>query len=163
MVQYTIAQSPEEVLIEIPGKDSKKARDKAMDQLIDLMDEGKLSTNLSDGFDPQQFIAVKEPTTPAAVQKDEDAVTEAVQILSHLANLKVKMQGSRDEALQVRDLVNVLFSDDTITEEDVIRLKEGLKTLKQFAQSNLRYREARSQAEAARKTLDEALKPSTEP
>ncbi|MEO0489646.1 MAG: hypothetical protein AAFZ49_08815 [Cyanobacteria bacterium J06659_2] len=158
MVQYTLAQSPE-VLIEITGKDSKKARDKAMDQLVDLMDEGKLPTNLSDGFDPQQFIAVKEPMPSAAVQKDEDAVTEAVQILSQLANLKVKMQSSRDEALQVRELVDLLFTDEPITEDQVTHLKDGFKTLKQFAQSNLRYRDARSQAESARTILNQALEP----
>lgn len=159
MVWYTIAQSPEDVRIEIPGKDSKKAREKAMDQLIELMDEGKLSTALSDGFDPQQFIAVKEPIPNPAVQQEEDAVTEAVQILSQLANLKVKMQGSREEALQVRDLIDLLFTDEPISEDQVTSLKDGFKTLKQFAQSNLRYRDARSQAEDARKTLDEALKP----
>ncbi|MEM6592085.1 MAG: hypothetical protein AAF651_09525, partial [Cyanobacteria bacterium P01_C01_bin.73] len=60
MVQYTLAQSPE-VVIPVPGKDSKKARDKAMDHLVSLMDEGKLPTSLSDGFDPQQFITVQDP------------------------------------------------------------------------------------------------------
>ena len=37
MVQYSLAQSPELILI-VPGKDSAKARDKAMDQ---LMEEGE--------------------------------------------------------------------------------------------------------------------------
>jgi hypothetical protein len=37
MVQYTLAQCPE-VILTVPGKDSKKAREKAMDQLVELMD-----------------------------------------------------------------------------------------------------------------------------
>ena len=156
MVQYTLAQSPE-VVIPVPGKDSKKARDKAMDHLVSLMDEGKLPTSLSDGFDPQQFITVQDPAPTPAVQRDEDAVTEAVQILSQLATLKVKTQSSRTDALKVRELVDLLFTDQPITDEQIASLKDGFKTLKQFAQSNLRYRDARSQAESARSVLDSAL------
>ena len=40
MVQYTLAQSPE-VILTVSGKDSRKAREKAMDQLVDLMDDGR--------------------------------------------------------------------------------------------------------------------------
>lgn len=158
MVQYTLAQSPE-VVLDISGKDSRKAREKAMDQLVELMDEGKLPTNLTDGFDPQQFIEVKPLESNADLKSQEDTVVEAVQMLSHLATLKVKMQDSREEALQVRELVDLLFSDEPITEEQVASLKDGFKTLKSFAQSNLKYRDARSQAETARQILDEALKP----
>jgi hypothetical protein len=158
MVQYTLAQSPEVILM-VSGKDSRKAREKAMDQLIELMDEGKLPTNLANGFDPQQFIEVKTPDLPSEVKHQEDAVVEAVQVLSHLATLKVKMQESREEALEVRKLVDLLFVDEPITEDQLSTLKDGFKTLKSFAQSNLRYKEARSQAEAARQVLDEALNP----
>lgn len=49
MVQYTLAQSPE-IILTVSGKDSAKAREKAMDQLIELMDEGKLPTELEEGF-----------------------------------------------------------------------------------------------------------------
>ncbi|MCY7278644.1 MAG: hypothetical protein LH702_34160, partial [Phormidesmis sp. CAN_BIN44] len=59
MVQYTLAQSPE-VILTVPGKDSVKAREKAMDQLMELMDDGKLPTDLTDGFSPKQFIEVKD-------------------------------------------------------------------------------------------------------
>lgn len=158
MVQYTLAQSPE-VILAVPGRDSRKAREKAMDQLVDLMDDGKLPTNLADGFGPHQFIEVKEPESTPDLKHQEDTIVEAVQVLSHLATLKVKTQESREEALQVRQLVDLLFTDEAITEEQIASLKDGFKTLKTFAQSNLKFREARSQAEAARQVLDEALKP----
>jgi hypothetical protein len=157
MVQYTLAQSPE-VVLNVTGKDSRKAREKAMDQLVELMDDGKLPTNLADGFDPQQLIEVKTPDITADVKSREDAVVEAVQVLNHLATLKVKMQDSREEALEVRKLIDLLFTDEPITEEQLANLKDGFKTLKSFAQSNLKYRDARSQAEVARQVLDEALK-----
>ena len=155
MVQYTLAQSPE-VILTVPGKDSTKAREKAMDQLMDLMDEGKLPTELAEGFGPQQLIEVKESATDTA--SDEDAVTQAVQVLSNLATLKLKVQDSRSEALEVRAAVDILFTDKSVSEEEIARLKEGFKVLKNFAQANLRYQEARSKAEQARAVLDKALK-----
>ncbi|WP_071189228.1 hypothetical protein [Trichormus sp. NMC-1] len=155
MVQYTLAQSPE-IILSVPGKDSAKARDKAMDQLMELMDTDQLSTELEEGFGPQQLIEVKEPTIDNT--SGEDAITQAVQILNNLATLKLKVQESRSEALEIRKAVDVLFSDNMVTEEEITRLKEGFKVLKNFAQANIRYQEARTKAEQARQVLDQALK-----
>ncbi|MBE9230948.1 hypothetical protein IQ231_04410 [Cuspidothrix issatschenkoi LEGE 03284] len=155
MVQYSLAQSPE-IILTVPGKDSAKARDKAMDQLMELMDAGELPTELEEGFGPQQLIEVKEPTTDTSSREDE--ITQAVQILSNLASLKLKVQESRTEALEIRKAIDVLFSDKSVTEEEITYLKEGFKVLKNFAQANLRYQEARSKAEQARQILDQALK-----
>jgi hypothetical protein len=154
MVQYTLAQSPE-IILTVSGKDSPKSREKAMDQLIELMDAGKLPTELSDGFGPHQFIEVKEH--PHLNNADEDAITQAVQILSNLAALKLKVQESRSEAFNVRTKIDLLFSDDPVSEDEITSLKEGFKVLKTYAQANLRYREARVQAEDARAVLDRAL------
>jgi hypothetical protein len=155
MVQYSLAQSPE-VLLTVPGKDSAKAREKAMDQLMELMDAGQLPTDLADGFSAKQLIEVKDLETDTA--NDEDAVTQAVQVLSNLATLKLKVQDSRAEALKVRAQVDILFSDKAVSEEEIASLKDGFKVLKSFAQVNLRYQEARAKAEQARAVLDEALK-----
>ncbi|MBF2061024.1 hypothetical protein [Fischerella thermalis] len=155
MVQYTLAQSPD-IILTVPGKDSAKAREKAMDQLMQLMDEGKLPTELEDGFSAKQLIEVKEVSMDTT--SGEDEITQAVQILSNLATLKLKVQDSRAEALEVRKQVDILFSDDSVTEEEITRLKEGFKVLKTFAQANLRYQEAKAKAEQARQILDRALK-----
>jgi cell division protein FtsB len=85
-----------------------------------------------------------------------------VQILSSLATLKLKAQESKTEAMQVRKQIDVLFTDETVSEEEITHLKEGFKVLKNYAQTNLRYREARTQAEHARTVLDRALQ-SSEP
>lgn len=155
MVQYTLAQSPE-IMLTVSGKDSAKAREKAMDQLMELMDAGKLTTELEEGFSPQQLIEVKEPAHGST--SGEDSITQAVQILNNLATLKLKVQETRTEALEIRQAVDVLFLDNPVTEEEIARLKEGFKVLKNFAQANLRYQEARTKAEQARQVLDEALK-----
>ncbi|NJL45870.1 MAG: hypothetical protein HC922_09450 [Leptolyngbyaceae cyanobacterium SM2_3_12] len=156
MVQYTLAQSPD-VVFTVPGKDSAKAREKAMDQLMAMLDEGELTTSLADGFSAQQLVEVKPMPPSEVVQQNEDAVVQAIQVLNQLATLKVKVQDSRTEALQVRALVDLLFTDEPLDEAQLTELKEGFKVLKSFAQSNLRFREARSQAEEARRVLDEAL------
>jgi soluble cytochrome b562 len=155
MVHYSLAQSPE-VVLTVPGKDSVKAREKAMDQLLELMEAGELPTDLSEGFGPQQFIEVKEPVPTAT--EENDAIAQAVQVLSNLATLKIKVQASKAEAMKVRAQVDQLFTDEPIDEEELVQLKEGFKVLKTFAQANLRFREARSQAEQARAVLDQALK-----
>lgn len=155
MVDYTLKQSPE-IILSVSGKDSKKAREKAMDQLMDLMDEGKLPTDLAEGFGPEQLIEVKEPT--ADTSSEEDEISAAVQVLSNLATLKLKVQESRSEALAVRTAIDILFTDQLVSEEEITRLKEGFKTLKTFAQANIRYHEARKKAESARMVLDAALK-----
>ena len=155
MVKYTLAQSPE-VILDVPGKDSAKAREKAMDQLMELMDDGSLDTDLEEGFSPQQLIEVKD--LPIGDRSDDDGITQAVQVLNNLATLKLKVQESRSEALAVRAAVDILFTDKLVSEEEIADLKEGFKVLKTFAQSNLRYQEARAKAEDARAVLDRALK-----
>jgi stalled ribosome rescue protein Dom34 len=157
MVKYTLKEDPE-VVIEVPGKDSAKSRDKAMDKLMKLLNEEKLSTNLEDGFGPDEFIEVRENSVSGSSPED-DEIVEAVQILNNFATLKLKTQESKQEALEIRALVDLLFSDDLISEDDVAKLKEGFKVLKTFAQANIKYREAKSQAETARSTLDRALTP----
>ena len=156
MVRYTLAQSPE-VVLTVAGKDSAKARDKAMAELIDLMDSGKLNTDLADGFSPDQFIEVRELSM---TDDREDPITQAVQVLNNLATFKIKVQELRSDAMQVRSQIDILFSDEPVSEEQINSIKEGFKTLKSFAQLNMRFLDARSQAENARQVLDEALKPS---
>lgn len=157
MVKYTLAQCPEDLTLTVAGKDSRKAREKALDQIIELMDAGKLPVDLSEGLSPQQLIEVKEQED--IVVDDEESVIQAVQVLNNLATLKLKAQELRDDALHVRSQVDVLFSDEPVSEEEITKLKEGFKVLKSFAQANLRYREGRSKAEDARTVLDKALKP----
>ena len=159
MVRYTLVQSPE-VILTVKGRDSAKAREEAMDRLMELMDAGKLPTELTEGFGPKQFIEVKEPED--ITSDEEDAITQAVQVLSNLATLKLKVMESREEALKVRAAIDILFTDEPVSVEEITNLKDGFKVLKNFAQANVRYREARGKAEEARTVLDAALK-SAEP
>jgi len=97
-----------------------------MDQLVDLMDAGELDIELSEGFGPKQFIEVKEPV---AADSDEDAIVQAVQVLSSLVT-PLKVQELRAEALKVRAQVDILFTDEPISEDEIASIKEGFKFLK---------------------------------
>jgi hypothetical protein len=152
MVQYTLPQKPE-VVITVRGKDSTRAREKAMDRLMELMEADELGTELAEGFSPSQFVEVQDLESVP----EEDAVLQAVQVLSNLVTLKLKVQESRAEALKMRELVELLFSDADVDEEKLDQLKEGFRILKSFAQANLRYRDAREKAQQARIVLDHAL------
>lgn len=158
MVRYTLPQNPD-IIIDVSGKDSAKAREKAMDQLMDLIESDQLGTHLAEGFSPGQFVEVKE----LDAAEGEDDVVQAIQILSNLANLKLKVQESRTEALQIRAQIDLLFQDEDVSEEELTQLKEGFKTLKNFAQVNLRFREAREKAREAREKLDRALQSPEDP
>jgi hypothetical protein len=81
-----------------------------------------------------------------------------VQVLNNLATLKIKVQELRSDAMKVRSAIDILFSDEIVSEEQINSIKEGFKILKSFAQLNMRFVDARSQAENARQVLDEALK-----
>ncbi|MGB3137894.1 MAG: hypothetical protein WBG38_09755 [Nodosilinea sp.] len=157
MVQYTLAQSPD-VVLTVSGRDSRKARENALDQLMAMLDEGALPTALADGFSAEQLVEVKALESSSAVQQQEDSVVDAIQVLNQLATLKVKVQASRDEALQVRELVDLLFTNDPMTDDQLSELKDGFKVLKSFAQTNLRFKDARARAEEARQVLDKALR-----
>ena len=58
MVRYTLPQSPE-IILTVKGKDSAKAREEAMDRLMELMDEGKLPTELLEGFGASSLLKLR--------------------------------------------------------------------------------------------------------
>jgi len=159
MPRYTLPENPE-VILDVPGtRDTSKAREKAMDQLMELLDEGKLGTDLPNGFSPDRFVKVDDELPDLGLGEDstDDEMTQAVQILSTLASLKAKLQETRTEALAVRSQIDILFSDAPVSPEQLSDLKNGFKVLKTFAGLNDRYRRARAQAEAAREILDKTL------
>ena len=49
MVSYTLPQNPD-TIITVRGKDSERARQKAMDKLVEMMDSGEIPIELENGF-----------------------------------------------------------------------------------------------------------------
>ncbi|NJK59542.1 MAG: hypothetical protein HC918_03815 [Oscillatoriales cyanobacterium SM2_1_8] len=160
MPQYAIPQSPETIFT-VSGKDSPKAREKAMALLEEAIADGTLDAELVDGFGPDRLVVV-EPT-PLGEEPGEaagDEIGPAVQVLANFASLRLKHQELREEAQKIRHQLDTLFGEAPVTEEEVMALKKGFKVLEAFAQINRRYSLARQEAEAARQVLDRALQES---
>ncbi|MFB2939029.1 hypothetical protein ACE1B6_27565 [Aerosakkonemataceae cyanobacterium BLCC-F154] len=161
MPQYTLAEDPT-VILTVPGKnDTKKNREAAIEKLLELMDTGELSIDLKDGFSPDQLILVKDTKAEGNVNlKDstgeDSGIVQAVQVLTQFASLRQRVEELRPAAQEARSQIDLLFAGE-VSIEQIQQIKEGLKALKNFAQVNIQFRESITEAEAARKTLDEAL------
>jgi hypothetical protein len=161
MPQYTLAEDPA-VILDVPGKnDTKKNRETAIEKLLELMDAGELNIELKDGFGPDQLILIKDAKADTNVNHkdttaEDSGVVQAVQTLTQFASLRQRVEELRPAAQEARSQIDLLFAGE-VTVEQIQQIKEGLKSLKNFAQVNIQFRESIAEAEAARKTLDEAL------
>lgn len=162
MPQYSLAEDPS-IILDIPGKnDTRKNREAAIEQLLEMMDSGDVELDLKDGFGPDQLILIRQNVTKFTSNKldkdteETDAIGQAVQILTQFATLRQKAEELRPAAQEARAQIDLLF-EGTVTVEEIQQIKDGLKSLKIFAQTNLQLREALPEAEEARKILDEAM------
>ncbi|WP_204139253.1 hypothetical protein [Halomicronema sp. CCY15110] len=153
MPRYTIPQCPE-LLLTVPNSDPEKARYKATQKLIHLINENQLDVQIPEGFSTRQLIEITEKDLMA---QGEDKVIEAVKTLSKLSASRRKVQELHEQALEARHQIDILFEDKKITAEEFEKIEEGFRALKEFATANLRYKEALPNAETARLLIDQAL------
>jgi hypothetical protein len=151
--QYTILHCPE-LLINISNSDPDKARYTAAQELVRLINEEQLGVQIPEGFSTRQLIEIEEKDLMA---EGEDKIIEAVKILSKLSAAKQKVQELYEKAIEARQQTDALFEDRRISVEEFQGIEEGLKVMKEFAQANLRYKEALPDAESARLLIDKAL------
>ena len=144
MPRYSLAEDPT-IVLDIPGKnDTRKAREAAIEKLLELMESGELNTELKDGFGPDQLIMIKTPgNESSSSQKDgsgEDSdVVQAVQTLTQFATLRQRVEELRPGAQEARSQIDLLFEGE-VTVEQIQQIKEGLKSLKNYAQANIQFR-----------------------
>ena len=153
--QYTIPQRPE-LLIKVSNSDPDKAMYKATQELVRLINEEQLGIQIPEGFSTRQLIEIAEKDLMA---EGEDKIIEAVKVLSKLSAAKQKVQELYERAIEARQQTDALFESRKISVEEFQRIEEGLKVIKEFAQANLRYKEALPDAENARSLIDKALEP----
>jgi hypothetical protein len=153
--QYTIPQRPE-LLIKVSNSDPDKARHKATQELVRLINEEQLDVQIPEGFSTRQLIEIAEKDLMA---EGEDKIIEAVKVLSKLSVAKQKVQDLCAQAIEARQQIDALFENRIISVEEFQRIEEGLKIIKEFAQAHLRYKEALPDAENARSLIDKALEP----
>lgn len=158
MVAYTLATCPD-LIINLRGKDTDKARKQAMEQLYQMMENDEIPADaFPDGVSAADFIEVDTDTlnTPTAVEEEE--LLQAVQTLSALALLKLDLEKERQAAIEIYQTIDrFLFGDGELDEAEVEQLKKGFKTLKGFAQNYVKLQAALPQAKLARDLIKPAL------
>jgi len=159
VARYTIAECPE-ISISVRGRDSLTTRERALDKIMQLIDNDELPTELPEGLSSEQLIEVKESNEHIDSEIEEDVVVRAVRELNNLANLKIKLQELHQAAIKVRKDLDILFIDTPIElepEQFKENIKSSFKILKDFAVVLINYKDAKNKAENARIVLDEAL------
>lgn len=163
MVSYALKQAPE-IVLDVPGRDSRKQRQQALDQLVDKVNEDEtLRSKLMDGASHDDLIVVTEQIPVVAADPDpsdtsvEDVKTLVQAIVSY-GFMRVKLEQDREEAQTVlKELAAILDPETELTEEMVADLRKKSKLLIGYAESKASFGEVRSNAEQSQVKLQEIL------
>lgn len=153
MPLYTTPQYPE-FIFNVRSSNRDKATFQALQQLVDLINQGTLDSGKSKRFNSKSFIGLTEKDLMA---HNEDKLIDAVKVLSKLATSRQVVQDLHEKSLEAYRYIDILFRKDKISKEDFQIIQDSLKVIKEFGLANLRYKEARIDAEEARLIVDQAL------
>ncbi len=164
MATYSIAEAPE-ITVKVRGKDSKESRIRAIDKIKEMLDEGKLPTDLPNGLSIDDLVLVEAEHKNDSLSGEDDSestdpIVDAVRKLNKFASIKLRLSQVQQSAIAARQQINILF-DNSWQSEDIEQIEEALKasfkTLKEFAAATAEYKQALPTAINAQKVLDEAL------
>lgn len=164
MVSYALKQAPE-IVLDVPGRDSRKQRQQALDQLLDKLNEDEdLRSKLADGAGHDDLIVVTEQVPPVA--KDPDATPDTsieevktlVQSIVSYGFMRVKLEQDRQEAQTVlKELEVILDPAAELSEEMVADLKKKSRLLISYAEAKASFGEVRTNAEQSQVKLQKIL------
>lgn len=161
MVSYALKQAPE-IILDVPGRDSRKQRQQALDQLVDKINEDEtLRSKLSDGASHDDLIVVTEQV-PVVTKEEPDATVEdvktLVQAIVSYGSMRVKLEQDRQEAQSVLKELEAIFDPATeLTEEMVVDLKKRSRLLISYAENRASFGEVRTNAEQSQVKLQKIL------
>lgn len=160
MVSYALKQAPE-VILEVPGRDSRKQRQQALDQLIDKVNEDEdLRSKLADGAGHDDLIVVTEQVPVVATESDTtvEEVKTLVQAIVGYGFLRVKIDQDREEAKSVLKDLEAIFDPKTdLNDETLADLKKKSRLLISYAETKASFGEVRSNAEQSQVKLKKIL------
>lgn len=160
MVSYALKQAPE-IILDVPGRDSRKQRQQALDQLIDKANEDEaLRAKLADGAGHDDLIVVTEqvPVAPSDADGTVEEVKTLVQSIVSYGVMRVKLEQDRQEAKAVLKELEAIFDPATeLTEEQVGDLKKKSRLLISYAEIKASFSDVRTHAEAAQVKLKKIL------
>ncbi|MBW4464753.1 MAG: hypothetical protein KME07_04845 [Pegethrix bostrychoides GSE-TBD4-15B] len=160
MVSYALKQAPE-IILEVPGRDSRKQRQQALDQLIDKVNEDEdLRTKLADGAGHDDLIVVTEQV-PALTHEPNNTVEEVktlVQAIVSFGVMRVKLEQDRQEAKSVlKDLEAIFDPAVDLSEEQVGDLKKKSRLLISYAETKASFNEVKTNAQQSQTKLQTIL------
>jgi len=160
MVSYALKQAPE-IILEVPGRDSRKQRQQALDQLIDKVnDDEELRVKLADGAGHDDLIVVTEQVPVASSDSDNtvEEVKTLVQAIVSYGFMRVRLEQDRQEAKSVLKELEAIFDPVVeLTEEQVSDLKKKSKLLISYAETKASFNEVRTHAEQSQLKLKTIL------
>jgi hypothetical protein len=163
MVSYALKQAPD-IVLDVPGRDSRKQRQQALDQLLDKINEDEaLRSKLADGASHDDLIVVTEQIpTPVKDADTEDSTVEdvktLVQAIVSYGVMRVKLEQDREEARSVlKELESILDPKTELTEEMVADLKKKSRILIGYAESKASFGDVRTNAEQSQVKLEKIL------
>lgn len=159
MATYTLAEVPE-VTVSVRGKDSPIIRQKALDQIADMLESGELLTELPKELSIEQLVLTDSAKTTDTESDEEQPLEMALRELQKFLFLKLRTQRLKQSATVARQNMANLLSEETL-EQDLDEAEETIKghfkTLKDFVGVLREYRQSKPRAESALIVLDEAL------
>lgn len=141
-IQYTTKDLSElGLFIEVPGRtDTEKTRKKALEEIQRRMDDPEdtslNSESFADGLSADDLVLVEQPVVEES-EGDEPEIIQAVKAIATLASLRVTVEESYQSAVELRPLIEALFSTEPLTPEQMQQAtdKNFAKTLTKFAEA----------------------------
>ncbi|NEP54396.1 MAG: hypothetical protein F6K65_38640 [Moorea sp. SIO3C2] len=166
-VQYTTKDLKElGFIVEVPGRtDNAKNRAKALEEIQRRMEDSEDTTvnedSFADGLSADDLILV-EPLATGSTEGEEAEIIQSVKAIASLASLKVNFELAYQQAVELRPVIEALFSPDRLTPEHMKLATDRnfAKTLTKFAEAKAAYDQYLPIAQEAWEILEPALPPS---
>ncbi|NEO11180.1 MULTISPECIES: hypothetical protein [unclassified Moorena] len=166
-LQYTTKDLEElGFIVEVPGRtDNARNRAKALDEIQRRMEDSEDTTvnedSFADGLSADDLILV-EPLATGSTDGEEAEIIQSVKAIASLASLRVNLEQAYQQAVELRPVIEALFSPDPLTPEHMKLATDRnfAKTLTKFAEAKAAHDQYLPIAEEAWKILEPALPPS---
>ncbi len=155
IVKYTTKDLKElGLFVEVSGRtDNERTRNKALEEIQRRMDDPEdtsLNENsFADGLSIDDLIVVEPPEDKS--KGEEPEIITAVKAIANLASLRVILEDSYKQAIDLRPVIEALFSPEPLTPEQIQKATD-----KSFAKTLMKFAEAKAARDQFLPTAEEA-------
>ena len=155
-VKYTTKDLKElGLFVEVSGRtDNERTRNKALEEIQRRMDdpedESLNENSFADGLSVEDLIVV-EPPPEEKSEVEEPEIIRAVKAIANLASLRVNLEETYKQAIDLRPVIEALFSPEPLTPEQIEKATD-----KNFAKILMKFAEAKAARDKFLPTAEEA-------